>query len=380
MSNLPVGTTAGCLLLLTERQAFRKRRMRGALREIALSVLILILSLLGFEAAWRLYNQIPLSSTDNFILRQLDIIQRNTGVMVHDPVLGWRLRDNLYAQGSGFTTGPYGLRMNSNAIREPASGGVLAVGDSFTAGSGVTDSESWPAQLEGMIGRPVHNAATGAWGVDQMVLRAEQLVPELRPQVLIISILAGDSQRNAYEVYGGGYKPYFMIENGEAVLKGVPVPRVSARSLDVGIVRKLLGHSFFLHWTMMRWAPAQWVHDKYRYKQIYSYEVGLEVSCHLMDHLVRLREGYKLRIIVASQYGAAQSSEKQHPLYGPRVLACAKQRGLETLDTHPMLKAVADQDPKRFRSLWLDEGGVLGHMSAAGNQFSAELFRDILLN
>ncbi len=327
----------------------------------------------------RAWQGIPLATVDNFIIRQLDIIQTNTSVMVHDPLIGWRLKDNFYAKGSGFTTGPYGLRMNSNEIRQPAHGGILAVGDSFTAGSGVIDGDSWPAQLEKMVDRPVYNAAAGAWGVDQMVLRAEQLVPELRPQVLIVSILAGDSQRNAYEIYGGGYKPYFRIENGEAVLRGVPVPRVSARSLDVGVMRRLLGHSFLLHWTMMRLRPAEWVHDKYRYKQIYSYEVGLDVSCHLMDRLVRLREAFNLRVIVASQYGAAQSSEKQHPLYGPRVLACARERGLETLDTHPMLKAVADQEPERFRGFWLDEGGVLGHMSAAGNRFVSELFRDVLL-
>jgi hypothetical protein len=352
--------------------------VRKIVQGLTLTVASLFILLLGFEAAWRLYNQMPLSSTDNFIIRQLDIIQRNTGVMVHDPLIGWRLRENLFTPGSGFTTGAYGLRMNSNAIRQPEADGILAVGDSFTAGSGVTDSESWPAQLERMIGRPVHNAAAGAWGVDQMVLRAEQLVPVLQPQVLIISILAGDSQRNAYEIYGGGYKPYFVIQNGEAVVQGVPVPKVAARPMEIGKVRKVLGHSFLLHWTMMRWAPAWWVHDRYRYKQIYSYEVGVEVSCRLMARLVRLREEYKLRIIVAMQYGAAQSSGKQDPIYGPAVLTCAKQRGLETLDTYPALKLLADQDPQRFVGLWLNEGGQLGHMSASGNQFAAELFRDML--
>jgi hypothetical protein len=339
----------------------------------------LAIAFLGIEFAVRAWQRIPLTTTENFIIQQLDIIRQNTGVMELDTVLGWRLKDNLYAKGSGFTTGPYGLRMNSNEIRQPAPGGILAVGDSFTAGSGVIDDDSWPAQLEKMIHQPVHNAAAGAWGVDQMVLRAEQLVPILQPQVLIISILAGDSQRNAYEIYGGGYKPYFVLQNGEAVLQGVPVPRVAARPMDIGKMRKVLGHSFLLHWTMMRWAPVWWVHDRYRYKQIYSYEVGVEVSCRLMARLLRLREEYKLRVIVAMQYGAAQSSGKQDPIYGPAVLTCAKQRGLETLDTYPALKVLADQDPQRFRGLWLNEGGQLGHMSAAGNQFAAELFRDILL-
>ena len=128
----------------------------------------------------------------------------------------------------------------------------------------------------------------------------------------------------------------------------------------------------------MRLVPKEWVHDSYRYKQIYSYEEGVEVSCHLMDHLLRLREEYKLRVVVAMQYGAAQSSGKQDPIYGPVVLRCAQQRGLETLESYPALKLLADQNPHRFVGLWLNEGGQLGHMSADGNKLIAELFRDRL--
>ena len=327
----------------------------------------------------RAWQRVPLTTTENFIIQQLDIIRQNTGVMEFDTVLGWRLKDNLYAKGSGFTTGLYGLRMNSNEIRPPALGGILAVGDSFTAGSGVIDDDSWPAQLETEIHQPVHNAAAGAWGVDQMVLRAEQLAPELRPKVLILSILGQDSLRNAFEIYGGGYKPYFVIEHGEAVLRGVPVPKVSTRSMDIGILREILGHSYLLHWMLMRVSPTKWVHDQYRYRQIHSDQIGVEISCHLMDRLLRLQEEYSLRIIVAMQYGASESSAQEPPWYGPPVLACAKKRGFETVDTCPPLKSLADHDHSRFVGLWLNEGGQLGHMSAAGNQFAAELFRDILL-
>jgi len=98
-----------------------------------------------------------------------------------------------------------------------------------------------------------------------------------------------------------------------------------------------------------------------------------------MDRLVRLREDYGLRIIVAMQYGAAESSGQEAPWYGPPVLECAKKRGLETLDTYPPLKSLADRDPPRFKGLWLNEGGQLGHMSAAGNQLIASLLRDLLL-
>lgn len=300
--------------------------------------------------------------------------------MDHDPLLGWRLRENLFVPGSSFTTGAYGLRMNSNEIRPPAPGGVLAVGDSFTAGSGVADWESWPAQLEQLINQPVHNAAAGAWGVDQMVLRAEQLVPELHPKVLIVSILGQDSLRNNFEIYGGGYKPYFVIENGTAALKGTPVPLVSQRSIEIGPVRKVIGHSYLIHWAMMRLSPAGWVQDSDRYKKVHADEVGVQISCQLMDRLKRLQDQHGLHVIVAVQYGAAESSAKEPPWYGPPVLECAKQRGFGILDTYPSLKTIADQDQPRFVGLWLNEGGQLGHMSATGNRLIAKLLREILVH
>jgi hypothetical protein len=351
---------------------------RRAVEAVSLVVISLGVAFIGLEVLFRSWQGVSLSASENFIIQQLDIIRQNTSVMDYDPLLGWRLRDNLYVKGSGFTTGPFGLRMNSNKIRPPGPGGILAVGDSFTAGSGVIDEDSWPAQLEKMMNQPVHNAAAGAWGVDQMVLRAEQLAPELSPKVLILGILAQDSLRNAFEIYGGGYKPYFIVENGKASLTGVPVPRVSTRPMDIGMVRKIAGHSYLLHWSLMRIWPTRWVHNHYRYKQVHSDQTGVEISCYLMDRLLRLQNDYGLRIIVAMQYGAAESSAHEPPWYGPPVVECAKQRGFETVDTYPPLKLLADQDRSRFEALWINEGGVLGHMSTAGNKFVAGLFYDLL--
>src|SRR5438105_9788269 len=101
-------------------------------------ILINIAVFLALEFGIRTWQGVPLTTTDNFIIQQLDLVRQNTGVVVHDSLLGWRLRDNLQVPG-GFTTGLYGLRMNSGEIRQPPKGGVLAVGDSFTVGSGVRD-------------------------------------------------------------------------------------------------------------------------------------------------------------------------------------------------------------------------------------------------
>ena len=267
----------------------------------------LAIALLTAELTVRAIDDVPIFTSKNFVVDMLSLVRANSGVVVHDETLGWRLRDN-YEGGIAFSIGEYGVRMNGASIQPVPRGGVLAVGDSFTAGSGVADNESWPAQLERQIGQPVVNAAAGAWGVDQMILRAEQLVPVLNPRVLVVGILAQDSLRNNFEIYGGGYKPYFDIENGTARLKGVPVPRVTERGVDLDLSRRVFGYSYLVYWTARRTGhEADWIANEYRYRQVHPNETGVQISCLLMDRLAALRDKNRLRVIVMMQYGAAES-------------------------------------------------------------------------
>jgi hypothetical protein len=347
--------------------------MRRFFANAALVVASVFLCLVVGEIGVRMADGVPVFAVNNFVAEELDIIHSNSAVMAYDATLGWRLTDNYATGGRSFSTGAYGVRMNGATIEPVPSEGILAVGDSFTAGSGVADDEAWPAQLEQLVHQPVVNGAAGAWGVDQMVLRAEQLIPVIRPTTLIVSLLADDSLRNNFEIYGGGYKPYFTIADGKAVLQGVPVPRVTAHNVGLDWSRRIFGYAYFMQWVTRRLGVhTWWVTNDYRYKKVHDDKVGVDISCLLMDRLTRLRDEQKIRVIVMVQYGGAES-QGEPPWYGPPVVACARAKGLDTVDTYPPLHALWKEDPARFRALWIDEGGQLGHMSAAGNKLIAEL-------
>ena len=67
---------------------------------------------------------------------------------------------------------------------------ILAVGNSFTFGDEVSDDATWPAQLEAETRRRVVNAGVFGYGLDQTILRAEQLVSvESPPSLLSASLL-----------------------------------------------------------------------------------------------------------------------------------------------------------------------------------------------
>jgi hypothetical protein len=266
--------------------------------------------------------------------------------------------------------------MNSDEIRPVPRGAILAIGDSFTAGSEVSNHESWPAQLEALMHEPVVNAGVGGWGVDQMVLRAEQLVPELRPHTLIIGIMSSDSLRNNYALYGGAYKPWFTIQNGALRLEGTPVPGPQRTSRELGYLRGVLGYSYLIWWGAVRLnALERWVDSGRGYEKVLADEVGPQVSCGLMSRLLELGRRHKMRVIVVLEYGGAESVVDTAPWYGPPVVDCARKTGLEALDTFAAFREVAKRDMEEYYGLFMmqDNNHVYGHMSAKGNGLVARL-------
>jgi hypothetical protein len=89
----------------------------------------------------------------------------------------------------------------------------LAVGDSYTFGDHVSDHETWPAHLERLLQRPVLNGGVFGYGVDQIILRTEELLPRLRPQVVVVSIIPADVTRTEYSK-NFSWKPYYDIRDG----------------------------------------------------------------------------------------------------------------------------------------------------------------------
>jgi hypothetical protein len=55
------------------------------------------------------------------------------------------------------------------------------------------------------------------------------------------------------------------------------------------------------------------------------------------------------------------------------VLECAHQNGIAALDLYPALHEISRTDAQSYAQLWIDEGGVLGHPSAAGQAMTARL-------
>src|SRR5262245_7557130 len=161
-----------------EAEAQPAARAASPWANLALLLLSLAVSLVFIEAGYRVAAGLPVLKLTNWRIDQVST-NRLGERAVFDPVIGWSLKPGTDIDG--LETVDYGIRRNSTetTIR---TGAALAVGDSFTEGWEVEDEESWPAVLEKMTGVPIVNAGVGGYGTDQIVMRAEQLLPIVRSE------------------------------------------------------------------------------------------------------------------------------------------------------------------------------------------------------
>jgi hypothetical protein len=270
-----------------------------------------------------------------------------------------------------------GLRLHGPVTRAPVGTAppVLVVGDSYAMGEEVGDDETFPAYLQEILGRHVLNGGVQGYGIDQIVLRAERLVPALRPDTLVVSFIADDVRRATLRILWGIDKPYFDIVGGRLSLRNVPVPPPTASSRPLGPVRSILGYSFLADVAARRLNLESWWLEGRPMHAVVAHDRGARVSCLLMDRLRLLSEAYALRVLVVGEYtpDAWQSPSGQQ--FEARVidnlLACAEKSGLDTLDTlHPVEAAVTTRGPAAYYVNW--------QKNAKGNHLVASLIANAL--
>lgn len=247
---------------------------------------------------------------------------------------------------------------------------ILAVGNSFTFGEEVNDDKSWPADLEVITGTPVINAASGAWGTDQIVMRAEVVIDIAHPKILIVDFYSQDVERAEYQVLFGGEKPYYTIEEGELVLHNVPVPQVTMAK-EIGWLRSVLGYSYTVYWLVRHLGDQQWLYGPLtEYKRATSEGAGAPITCLLLKRLKERTEREGIRLLLVTQY-AFQDFLRPEPPDIVAVLDCAHGLGIDALDTWAPLAEIRAGDPARFAALYNFHQGGASHMSVAGNSLIA---------
>lgn len=160
------------------------------------------------------------------------------GWHVFDARLGWRgapgWRGEGVAGGRRFPVrlDAQGRRMDRPVPERPPAGAkrVVVVGDSYPFGYGVAVEEALPARLEAAlvasgVAVEVVNLGTCAWGVGHFRLATDELALPLRPDLIVVTLIADDLRRaqRAVSLYGQNQPRFVLDGDGAPRLVDVPV-------------------------------------------------------------------------------------------------------------------------------------------------------------
>lgn len=335
---------------ISERPRVRRTETAAPVRWLGSLALVLascIVGLLLLEIACRLMLGGPQALTHwpNLVLKSRLEAKKVQGPdlgpsYVHDPELGYVNKPGYQSWALNFDA--HGFRamppLRSGGVQDPP---ILATGDSYTKGDEVGDAETWPAQVQTLLGWRTVNAGVGAYGLDQTVLRTEQLVKELKPAVLVLGFIADDVRRAEMSRLWGREKPYFELDGAgkgaKLVLRDVPVPRPRHPRETLTPLQSAFGWSVLLDTVLDRLRLRNaWHSDQVR--ALWS-GTGERLACPLMRRVAAL--GVPTLVVaqyLPSAWDSAAAAAEERRVTGV-VLKCAGQAGLETLDVFPAFDA-----------------------------------------
>ncbi len=346
----------------------------GHARNILAATVSIVVSLVIAEIGFRLATGVPiLDGTD---WRAEGAQSNRTGDRaIADPLLGWTLRPN-FRTGS-FNTIEHGFRRNFDE-KETRTGAILAVGDSFTEGfDDVDDANTWPAHLEKMTGTPVVNAGVAGYGTDQIILRAEQIIPIVKPKTLVIGFFSDDINRTAFSATGAP-KPHFTTENDELVYHAPgPLERSEKEAIIGKALRAVLGHSALSDHLFSRLAPEFWYPTGALYEEVKNEPI--DITCKLLVRLKKQTDHNQIRLLLFLQYSGELVLEEPVIVTEMRkITECGQKAGIHVVDQFAPLKALTHGNPELVALYYTFDGEELGHMTSKGNEHAAQLLAGAL--
>ena len=358
----------------------RNKKSTGWYINLLLVVISLLTGLLVAEAATRVWK-------GEAVFKWVDFSQSIVGcASAFDAYAGWKpvpSRQGVNREQRPVTILPNGLRSNGSLSPE-SDIRILATGDSYTFGDQVGDHETWPAALERQLAIPVLNGGVCGYGVDQTVLRSQELTPRVRPDILIVSLIPTDIWRAQSSELYGKRKPFFSLKNGIPVLQNVPLGSPETPPGIAGYFSRgmeyLNDYSLFMRSMPNVRNRLQMFRNK-AYVEVHN--EGLEVSCGLLGQVrdTADRFGAELYLLMLYKYRDIMNritlNNGDSPEPGDRnmefllkaleLMDCSRSAGITVIDIFPALEQTyREHGSEAVSALYSD------HMNAAGNAFVAE--------
>jgi hypothetical protein len=217
--------------------------LKGFLPLLLFNLSIFIFGIFLIEASFRSYFFISscLSSKCNgSYIKNIKIIDMGEnyfskliGLTRYDKVVGYVPTENFSNTISAYGWNNSFVSISKDGFRNTFDNKPLskykglAVGDSFTFGDQVSNSETWVACLEKKMALPIYNAGVPGYGAAQSLLRVQDKYSTKKYDYLFFSILVGsDLSRDQLSYRYGLAKPALVKSNGSLIWLPPPNPNI----------------------------------------------------------------------------------------------------------------------------------------------------------
>ncbi len=287
-----------------------------------------------------------------------------------DPELGWSPIPNkkFFARDWGtVTSNSLGFR---SAEIDQNKKQIIVLGDSFTWGFGVSDTETFPCFLDEMVsklGYQVSNLGVSGYDLGQYYLFLKRHINKFNnlKQVVLVINVQNDLICTAANFDNGKKKPLFIVRNNNLILTN--------KVINKHCLRNLFSRSYFLG---MSW-PHNILGDllsKAADDRVLSQKELQEVSVLLLQKVFELVLSHNAELLVILNPSEKDFIEKSDSLdYFEYIFSKLRVKGISYIDYIAILKK---EDQKELRGFYLDDG----HYTRKGNMFLAKTIYEHLQN
>ena len=345
-----------------------KINSRGILINLSLIIISILFALFLSEMTLRLMGLKPL-----YVSPERDRFWK------YDSLLGWAHEPG---QEGIFETPQFRtlVRINENGLRDRQHSyerqndldRILVLGDSFAWGYGVEEAERFSQLLEKSLGVEVINAGVSGYSTDQELLWYQNEGIKYDTDLVILVIAGNDVGDNEQQLVSTiYYKPRFVIEDGELVLTGYPVPKTSPKGKLIYSVSQRSALAYFLVQryfdglsTYSRWKVNS-EHANSPVSNINAEREPFRLTIALIDEIRNIAESRKAKfmIVATGRWWNGPPGETYHDFIDQ-----LQTEGFLVLD----VEALPSFDPDE---MVIPEDG---HWNGAGHAFTAEAIEAII--
>jgi lysophospholipase L1-like esterase len=299
-------------------------------------------------------------------LRRRAELGADLGGYVHDPLLGWDVPGRIRRDEP------------SSPVLDDGRRRIAVLGDSFTYGSQVATEESFPAQLEDVLGdgTMVLNMGVRAYGVGQAALKFWLYGRHYDPDVVVLAIFGPDVYRTPLDFYRFA-KPRFVPGDGDDVAivdVPVPTPEEAYEKLTRELPPLWYGYALARQAFLTSRAWQELTHHDELFFHVYD---GVHEA--LVRRTAEMACEIGARIVLVY---VPQAEEFEHPSRTPsreraRLTRIFERAGVEHVDlARAFLARYRREAVYDWFYVW-DEG-LAGHFSPTGNRVVAEVLAEVI--